>query len=101
MPAEGTEAHATLLVAEFLSQRLRSSSLPAATTLDTIASHLCNVRAQFGKYWRKSARAPGAEQELAGIAIDRLRKLQLVALENDRISALPALGESDIRITDS
>lgn len=106
MPAEGTEAHATLLVAEFLAQRLRSSSWPAVTTIDAIASHLRNASVQYGKYWRKSARAPGAEKELAGIAIDRLRKLQLVALEQDRITPLPAiarfaLGQADIRATDS
>lgn len=101
MPAEGTEAHATLLVAEFLAQRLRSLS-SAVTTLDAIASHLRSASEQYGKYWRKSARAPGAEKELAGIAIDRLRKLQLVAVEEDRVSPLPAiarfaLGQADIR----
>lgn len=101
MPAEGTEAHATLLVAEFLAQRLRSLS-SAVTTLDAIASHLRSASEQYGKYWRKSARAPGAEKELAGIATDRLRKLQLVAVEEDRVSPLPAiarfaLGQADIR----
>jgi uncharacterized protein (TIGR02678 family) len=106
MPAEGTEAHATLLVAEFLAQRLRSGSLPAVTTMDAIASHLRNASAQYGKYWRKSARAPGAEKELAGIAIDRLRKLQLVAIEQDRIAPLPAiarfaLGQADTRAIES
>lgn len=106
MPAEGTEAHATLLVAEFLAQRLRSTSSPAATAMDAIASHLRNASAQYGKYWRKSARAPGAEKELAAIAVDKLRKLQLVAVEQDRISPLPAiarfaLGQADIRTNDS
>lgn len=105
MPAEGTEAHATLLVAEFLAQRLRSLS-SAVTTLDAIASHLRSASEQYGKYWRKSARAPGAEKELAGVAIDRLRKLQLVAVEEDRVSPLPAiarfaLGQADIRTANS
>lgn len=104
MPAEGTEAHATLLVAEFLAQRLRSVS-SAPTTMDAIASHLRSASEQYGKYWRKSARAPGAEKELAGIAIDRLRKLQLVAINEDRINPLPAIarfaiGQTDIRTAD-
>lgn len=101
MPAEGTEAHATLLVAEFLAQHLRSMS-PAITTMDAISSHLRSASEQYGKYWRKSARAPGAERELAAIAIDRLRKLQLVAVEEDRVNPLPAIarfaiGQTDIR----
>lgn len=105
MPAEGTEAHATLLVAEFLAQRLRSTS-SAITTMDAIASHLRSASEQYGRYWRKSARAPGAEKELAGVAIDRLRKLQLVAVEEDRVSPLPAIsrfaiGQADIRTADS
>lgn len=105
MPAEGTEAHATLLIAEFLAQRLRSMS-SALTTMDAIASHLRSASEQYGKYWRKSARAPGAEKELAGIAIDRLRKLQLVAVEEDRVSPLPAIarfaiGQADIRTANS
>jgi hypothetical protein len=57
------------------------------------------------KYWRKSARAPGAEKELADIAVDRLRKLQLVLVEHDRIRPLPAIarfaiGHTDIRAAD-
>lgn len=106
MPAEGTEAHATLLVAEFLAQRLRAASPSAVTTMDAIASHLRNASEQYGKYWRKSARAPGAEKELAAIAIDKLRKLQLVTVEHDRIVPLPAnarfaMGQADIRTADS
>jgi len=105
MPAEGTEAHATLLVAEFLAQHLRSMS-PAITTMDAISTHLRSASEQYGKYWRKSARAPGAERELAAIAVDRLRKLQLVAVEEDRVNPLPAIarfaiGQTDIRTAES
>lgn len=104
MPAEGTEAHATLLVAEFLAQQVRSIS-PANTTMDAISSYLRSASEQYGKYWRKSARAPGAERELAAIAIDRLRKLQLVAVEDDRVNPLPAIarfaiGQTDVRTAD-
>ena len=72
--------------------------------MEAVASHLRNASEQYGKYWRKSARAPGAEKELAGIAIEKLRKLQLVSIEQDRISPLPAiarfsLGHTDIRTT--
>lgn len=96
MPAEGTEAHATLLVAEFLANR------PAPASLEDIAAFLAEARSRYGRYWRKSAREAGAERELAGIALERLRKLQLVALDAGRVRPLPALarfalGEADIR----
>jgi uncharacterized protein (TIGR02678 family) len=96
MPAEGTEAHATLLVAEFLASR------PDPASLDDIAAFLSEARDRYGHYWRKSAREAGAERELAGIALERLRKLQLIALDADHARPLPALarfalGEADIR----
>jgi len=96
MPAEGTEAHATLLVAEFLASR------PDPASLDDIAAFLSEARDRYGHYWRKSAREAGAERELAGIALERLRKLQLIALDAGHARPLPALarfalGEADIR----
>lgn len=96
MPAEGTEAHATLLVAEFLASR------PDPASLDDIAAFLSQARDRYSHYWRKSAREAGAERELAGIALERLRKLQLIALDAGRVRPLPALarfalGEADIR----
>ncbi|MDO3623446.1 TIGR02678 family protein [Ralstonia pseudosolanacearum] len=101
MPAEGTEAHATLLVAEFLAGRSRADA-QAPTTLDEITAFLADARTRYGSYWRKSAREPGAERELTNVALERLLKLQLVARMADRIQPLPALarfalGETDIR----
>ncbi|MCL1621361.1 TIGR02678 family protein [Ralstonia pseudosolanacearum] len=101
MPAEGTEAHATLLVAEFLGGRSRADA-QAPTTLDEITAFLADARTRYGSYWRKSAREPGAERELTTVALERLLKLQLVARMADRIQPLPALarfalGETDIR----
>ncbi|WP_405125268.1 TIGR02678 family protein [Ralstonia pseudosolanacearum] len=101
MPAEGTEAHATLLVAEFLACRSRADA-PTPTTLDEITAFLADARTRYGSYWRKSAREPGAERELTTVALERLLKLQLVARMADRIQPLPALarfalGETDIR----
>ncbi|HTN91076.1 MAG TPA: TIGR02678 family protein, partial [Sorangium sp.] len=110
MPAEGTEAHATLLVAEVLAVRLRQSKSkndmePASIGLmreDDIAAFLREARQRYGRYWRKSAREPGAERELAATAIDRLEKLQLIARDADTVRPLPALarfalGEAEIR----
>ncbi|KVT58256.1 TIGR02678 family protein [Burkholderia ubonensis] len=102
MPAEGTEAHATLLVAEFLAARLREAPEIALTSHGAVAAFLRDAAEQYGRYWRKSAREPGAEIELAEIALDRLERLQLIARSHREIRPLPAitrfaLGDPEVR----
>jgi uncharacterized protein (TIGR02678 family) len=94
MPAEGTEAHVTLLVAEFLCERVSQQAEPAQahSTESDIASFIDNARNRYGRYWRKSAREPGSERELARIAVERLEKLKLIAVAQDEIRARPALA---------
>jgi uncharacterized protein (TIGR02678 family) len=94
MPAEGTEAHVTLLVAEFLCQRMshHAVSTQAHTTEIDIANFIENARSRYGRYWRKSAREPGSERELARIAVERLEKLKLIGVAQDEIQARPALA---------
>lgn len=101
MPAEGTDAHVTLLVAEYLAGRIRDTQVTADTTEAAVAAFLRGAVDRYGRYWRKSARAPGAEQELARIALDRLEKLRLVTRDADQVRALPAiarfaLGEAEV-----
>jgi uncharacterized protein (TIGR02678 family) len=96
MPAEGTQAHVTLLVAEFLARRFEPASQ------DDVAAFLAAARDRYGRFWRKSAREAGSERELARIALEQLRKLQLIALDAECARPLPALarfalGEADIR----
>src|SRR5262249_43793834 len=79
MPAEGTEAHVTLLVAEFLAGRT------APATPDEVATFLAGARERYGSYWRKSARENGAEHELAQGALERLQGLQLIARDGDQV----------------
>ncbi|MDR2259759.1 MAG: TIGR02678 family protein [Azoarcus sp.] len=102
MPAEGTEAHATLLVAEHLARRLRQAQAPVRVDEDEIALFLREAAGRYGRYWRKSARAPGAERELAGIAVERLCHLGLLARKGGGIYPLPAiarfsLGQAEVR----
>jgi uncharacterized protein (TIGR02678 family) len=113
MPAEGTDAHVTLLVAEYLAaaqrQQRSDGADPAQTPTRVIREHeiadfLHEIKGQYGRYWRKSAREPGAERELAEIAIERLEKLQLVVRKTDAVHPLPALarfalGKAEIRET--
>jgi uncharacterized protein (TIGR02678 family) len=109
MPAEGTDAHVTLLVAEYLAADCRpqqtnavGAGRPSAKHEHDIVDFLRDAKNRYGRYWRKSAREPGAERELAKIAIARLEKLRLITRGADTIQPLPALarfalGEAEIR----
>lgn len=107
MPAEGTDAHVTLLVAELLCAKLRqNASTPApisdSCSMGLIAAHLDEIREKFGKYWRRSAREAGSEVELAETAVKRLQMLRLVRREDGWVIPLPALarfslGETDVK----
>ncbi|MDH1561552.1 TIGR02678 family protein [Ectopseudomonas mendocina] len=102
MPAEGTEAHVTLLVAEYLARRLRDKRAPLRATESEIALFLREAAGRYGRYWRKSARAPGAEHELAEIAIARLCRLGLMLRDMHGVHPLPAiarfsLGQTEVR----
>lgn len=104
MPAEGTDAHATLLVAEYLARRLRETRQALRVADEEIAALLRGAVDRYGRYWRKSARVPGAEHELATVALDRLQRLGLIAREARQIRPLPAiarysLGEAEVRST--
>ncbi len=105
MPAEGTEAHVTLLVAEFLAGRLRLESAAAATEAE-IAGFVREAAASYGRYWRKSAREPGGERELAEAALSRLAMLRLITRSDGFVRPLPALarialGDARVRSRDN
>lgn len=107
MPAEGTDAHVTLLVAELLCSRHRQQvsaevPFPNRYSMSLIAAHLGDIREAYGKYWRRSAREAGSEGELAETAVKRLQMLRLVHREDDWVVPLPALarfslGETDLK----
>lgn len=92
MPAEGTEAHVTLLVAEHLAERARQQGAGAATTDDAVAAFVRGTTERYGRFWRKSAREPGAERELAQTALERLQELDLIKRDAGSIQPLPALA---------
>src|SRR5262249_8999801 len=81
MPSEGTDAHVTLLAADYLATLQRHDRAMDGGALahasapireQDIAEFLRDARERYGRYWRKSAREPGAERELAAIAVERL-----------------------------
>lgn len=103
LPAEGTVAHATLLVAQFLAERSRAE--PGRLTPESeIAAYLRRAADQYGRYWRKDAREPGAETELARQTLERLGALKLVRRWQGAVEARPALlrfalGRPQINLT--
>jgi uncharacterized protein (TIGR02678 family) len=101
LPAVGTEAHATLLVAEYLAGAARSIEDVAGDaaggagarfhSMAELAAFLREAADEYGRYWRKDAREPGAESALAEEAVTRLARLKLVRREGAAVVARPAL----------
>lgn len=90
LPATGTQAHATLLIAEHLAAALRESPQRICSTAE-IEHFLRAASEEHGRYWRKSAREPGAETELVAQALVSLEALQLVRRIEGGVRGRPAL----------
>jgi len=90
LPAVGTEAHATLLVAEHLARAARTDPT-RIHSLHELAGYLRAAGDRYGRFWRKDAREAGAEVELAAEAVNRLEALRLVQRIQNGVQALPAL----------
>lgn len=94
MPDEGTEGHATLLVAEYLAERARSersTERPAAVPIAAVVAYLAAKKGEHRSHWRKDALVPGAETYLTREALARLTALQLIRCSQDGVLPLPAL----------
>lgn len=90
LPAEGTEAHATLLVAEHLAMQAKANpDLPVADA--ELHRHLRVCAESFQKYWKKDARELGAERALLSQALARLEGLKLIRRSEGGAIARPAL----------
>ncbi len=100
MPDEGTDGHATLLLAEFLSGRLRAGRPPV--TVERCVEHMRTLIADHSTYWRKNTRDPGGDKLLTDQALRRLSALGLIQMDGDAVDPLPALARfaySSPRIT--
>lgn len=91
MPAAGTASHVTLLVAEYLADASRAR-LDAPVSEAAITEAVRGMIPEYGRYWTKAAREPGAETELARNALARLVMLRLVRHGAEGIYPLPALA---------
>ncbi len=99
LPAEGTDGHVALLVAQALAKPQHSPGQMLRE--QDIANLLREARETQGRYWRKSAREPGSERELATLAITRLLQLQLLARDGDGLRALPAIARFASALADT
>jgi uncharacterized protein (TIGR02678 family) len=87
MPENGTEGHATLLVAGFLASRAGQ-----ALQLWDLQDFVRRQAAEHRSFWRRDAAEPGAEVALTRAALERLQALQLVIRSGESVTALPALS---------
>ncbi len=90
LPAVGTEAHATLLVAEYLAREAQVDR-GQIHSLHELAAYLRTAGDRYGRFWRKDAREAGAEVELAAEAVSRLEALRLIQRVKNGVQSLPAL----------
>jgi uncharacterized protein (TIGR02678 family) len=91
LPAQGTASHVTLLVAEYLAGMGRND--PGRWIAESeVAAFIQKATAEYGRFWSKAAREPGAEAELARDALGRLAMLRLIERHADAVEPLPALA---------
>ncbi|NMO01844.1 TIGR02678 family protein [Gordonia sp. TBRC 11910] len=88
MPDQGTDGHATLLLAEHL-------ALVGAATIASLRSVMRRLAKDNASFWRKTTRDTGAENDLVNDALERLVGLGLVRVigegSNGAVEPLPAL----------
>ncbi|WP_084958886.1 TIGR02678 family protein [Thermoactinospora rubra] len=87
MPEEGTDGHATLLLAEHLAAGLRACP-GEPVELDDLRAHMERTAEQYRTLWRKTATVP----ELTAGAVHRLEALGLIRLRGTTVVPLPALA---------
>jgi uncharacterized protein (TIGR02678 family) len=91
LPAQGTASHVALLVAEYLAGLGRKE--PGYRIAESeVATFIQKATADYGRFWSKAAREPGAETELARGALRRLEMLRLIERHGEAVEPLPALA---------
>ncbi len=90
-PEEGTEGHLTLLLSEFLANRLRERP-DAAVGFAELCGETAELIAEHRSHWRKDVAEPGANRVLTETTIDRLEALRLVRRVAEGVKPLPAIA---------
>jgi uncharacterized protein (TIGR02678 family) len=91
MPEEGTDGHATLLLAEHLARTLKANG-PLAVSLPALQRRMLRWAQEHASHWRKGASESAAEIEMCAMAVHRLEGLGLVRVGPDGIVPRAALA---------
>jgi uncharacterized protein (TIGR02678 family) len=91
MPEEGTDGHATLLLAEQLAAADQAAP-GAVTTVPALEARMRQLADEHRANWRRSAAEPGGAVELTRLALSRLEALGLVERLPGGVRARPALA---------
>jgi uncharacterized protein (TIGR02678 family) len=93
MPEEGTDGHATLLIAEHLASRLRHERTDPVS-ISELEGYVESLIGQHRHHWRKDVGEPGAASVLLYEALGRMEMLRLIDVDpkNDVVTPLPAIG---------
>lgn len=90
LPEEGTDGHLTLLVAEYLADRLRSGQGSIGEA--ALSCYVGQLISLHRSHWRKDVSEPGAAETLGRQTIERLESLSLVRRSAGSILPLPAIA---------
>jgi uncharacterized protein (TIGR02678 family) len=96
MPEEGTDGHATLLLAEHLAGQLQEHG-PAPISLSELHKKMLSWTREHNHQWRKGTRDQGAEVALVAMALSRLNGLGLVQVTPEGVAPRAALARFEYR----
>jgi uncharacterized protein (TIGR02678 family) len=91
LPETGTRGHATLLMAEWLANRLRSGAEPGVSWSE-LHARMAELTVEHAGRWRRGIEQPAARQSLAYDVIARLEALGLLEIRGDQILPRPAIA---------
>jgi uncharacterized protein (TIGR02678 family) len=94
MPEEGTDGHATLLLAKHLAEHARARP-GEPVPLVALQAHLAELATEHRPRWRKGTDEPGAVAALCRQAIHRLEALGLARRDGGGVTPLPGLARFD------
>ena len=91
LPEEGTDGHLTLLLAEYLADRLRRDS-GAIVGFNALCAHTATLISEHRRHWRKDVGEHGASRILTEATIERLMAMRLIRRLPDGVQPLPAIA---------
>tara|TARA_R100000027_G_scaffold32919_1_gene24125 strand:+ start:2962 stop:4248 length:1287 start_codon:yes stop_codon:yes gene_type:complete len=96
LPEEGTDGHLTLLLAEYLGDRLRKNAETRIPKEDLYrkTEQLIQVHR---KHWRKNVADPGMHKTLTNQVLTQLEGLRLIELAEDHITPQPTIARYGLK----